>query len=283
MVLKPAARSLAFGCPGLFLTLLFVVFGVQEMLTGGVGTALVLLALNLIFIAMWLPFLVRFLGTRLVVDDHRLELSQLFGLKRRQIARSEIREITVERGNVGESEGGLGESYAGIPVAYYDIVDRKGRRWKRLSTWFWRGADCQRLVADVNGSWSNRPAAQAKPAAAEGFAGTLQSVGCFMQGASTAFGFLIGALLVAAYFHVPMGRGLGAAAVPAAIAGGVIGSSANLSGAVYRFLTTHIEIAPGAAKALAIVWMLAVPVALWVVVLVVLTVILTIVAPATGA
>lgn len=282
MVLKPAARSLAFGCPGLFLSSLFAVFGVQELFAGRTGNALVLLGLNVVFLAMWLPFVIRFWGTRLVVDKDSIELRTLFGLRRQSIARPRLRRITVRRGSVGQSQGGLGESDAGIPIAYYEIVDWDGRVWKHLSTWFWRGSDCERLVETINSPVSHPTASQPRPSPGMGFTGAVQSIGCIMQGASGIFGFGIGAVFAAALFHVPMGRQLGAMSLPGFFVGFGIGSTANLAGAVYRFLRERLKLGSLPAGSITIAWIIVVPVALWLLVLAVASVIVGLVVPPGG-
>ena len=282
MVVKPAARSLGFGCPGLFLSSLFVVFDLQELSAGRTGNALLLLGLNLFFIAMWLPFVVRLWGTRLVVDKDSIELRTLFGLRRQSIARARVRRITVQRGNVGESHGGLGESYAGIPIAYYDIVDSDRRVWKHLSTWFWRGSDCERLQETINSPGGHPAAPQTVQPSGSGFTGAVQSIGCMMQGASGIFGFGIGAVFAAALFHVPMGRLLGAMALPGFFVGVGIGYSANLAGAVYRILRERLKLGTLPARSISIAWIIVVPVTLWIVVLAVASVIVALVVPPAG-
>ena len=299
MILKPAVRSLGFGCPGVLLTAVFLAFGAEELFVSGAGTTAFLVAVLALGLALWVPFVVRFFGTRLVVTSESLELRSLFGLHRKTIRRSDIRSVTVARGSVMGSEGdeGYGSRYSGFPIAYFTITDGRGRRWKQLSTWFWRESDCEGLreaigqphprrttrrsnalttapsqepdtTGDVRaaGLWPSAAGPAQSPSRA------FQSMGCVMQGASGLFGFGIALVISASLTHLPMGRDLGATAAPGLLVGYAIGSTANLSPLLFRVLTGRMAIGTRAATALSIAWIVAAPIALWLATLTILSV-----------
>jgi len=141
MVFKPSGCILSLGCPGMFLTSVFLNFLVQALIArywdyvGGFFVAV------LAFSTLWLPFVIYMAGTRLSLTPGELRRTSLFGRRIRRIARSEIARVEVRTGRL-DLRG------VSLPITNYTIIDKSGRHWARLRTpFFWRPEDGERLKA----------------------------------------------------------------------------------------------------------------------------------------
>lgn len=297
--------------PGLILSGWAVLIGVAGFASGmPFSLAAEILGFAALVSALWLPVILYLAGTRLTLDDARLELRQLFGLRTITLPREQI--ARVERST--SEETGAGEAltddadFPTIPVSYYDVIATNGRRWARLRSWVWNRSDCERLrdaltdgraraaavAAEVPVQWfvsASPPAAiQAtrdtpsykEDGADDRFLGALRSAGCVVQGASMLFGFAIAAVVLAAAFQLPLGRDLGEAAVPGLIIGAAIGSSAYLARQLYTFLALDARIGNAAAKWFAAVSVVVIPAVLWLVGIFVLLAVLNVAARGGG-
>lgn len=290
MSLRPGAQGILFALPGLLLSLWAGLISVAGFASGmPFGLAAEIFGVAIALSVLWLPVVVYLLTTRLTVDAEKLEMRSVFGWRTKRLARSNVGRISTSSAEVaGDADD------TGIPVSYFDIYDRRGRRWARLRSWVWNRSDCERLVAELRarGSqpalheavwpplpevvWPPIPGATAPQAitaaapadaavaASDGFTSFLQSGGCALQGCSTLIGFGAMAVFAAAAFKLPMGRELGAAAVPGAIVGSGIGSSALLARPVYGFLTAEAKLSKLAARLISAALLLLIPTLLWI-------------------
>lgn len=288
MVLRPGPHSLILAIPGILITL-WIGFGSIALVTSGgsPGVGLGVFGIALAFSVLWLPFVLYFLRTRLVVHADELELHALLGFRVKRMSRHAVARVKVTRGNaVGSDDQWM------IPVSRYTIIGRDGRRWAVFSSWFWRLSDCERLREELLHPGSHAGLAPApgatrqahRPeagAAGEGFQSFLQSAGCVVQGCSTVFGFGLAMVLAAAAFKIPMGRELGAASVPGALVGTAIGSAALLSRQIYAMLKDQ-NTRPLVAKLVAVAWTLAIPVVIWAAALFVVSALLTVLGRTSG-
>ncbi|HET9780410.1 MAG TPA: hypothetical protein VFR33_01410 [Candidatus Dormibacteraeota bacterium] len=307
MVLKPGLQGIVFALPGMLLSGFFLMIAVAGAATGmPVSVALPVAGIAVVLGVLWVPVIVYLAGTRLTVSADQLEMRQAFGFRVKRIRRTQIARVDRSDASVG-SDGG---EWPGIPVAYYDIISRGGKRWARLRTWVWSRSECESLRSELHhpdsGSatatsftWPESRVVGASPAAPiavpsrgpgprttgsvdEGFVSFLQSAGCVVQGVSMLIGFGVAALIVAAAFDVPMGRELGGYAVPGAIIGAAIGSSALLSQQIYSLMVSEAKRGPLAAKSVAAIALLGIPALLWALAFLVLSAVLNLVSRTSG-
>lgn len=273
MVLKPGVHGVVFALPGMLLSAWFFLISIAGYATGmPLGVAAGVFGIGLAFSVTWLPVILYLATARLSVDADTVEMRSWFGLRVRRIGRREIAGVAVSSVEVSADDRS-----AGAPVSYYDITRSGGRRWARLRTWIWKRSDCDRLREELRHPgavvWMTseaptpgrlQPATAATVSPDEGFRNALQSAGCAVQGFSMLFGFGLATVIGAAAFNLPMGRQLGLVALPGALIGAAIGSSALTSRRIYSFLITDVKTGALRARVVALTAVVAIPVVIWV-------------------